>query len=191
MGHFSVLVVASDLDEVNRLLAPYDETDESLFEFVPVDGDVVEEARESLRRSVGSGNSNPDTSLEAWTMWERRGNVYGVTANPLEKYDYFVVGGRWQEALVLKPGREGLDISRSGYQMICYGNATSALAGDVDWEKTGPTFAWVDEAGWHASAEMGWWAVTRNEDQDYDRKFFDMVSGLDPAQRVYVVDCHV
>lgn len=54
------------------------------------------------------------------------------------------------------------------------------------------TFAYIDKEGkWHERAEMGWWAITTDENDNYDKDFWSFVTNLDPDQRVYVVDCHI
>jgi len=54
------------------------------------------------------------------------------------------------------------------------------------------TFAYVDTEGmWHEKAEMGFWAMTRNENEKYDKEFWEFIKSLDDEQRVYVVDCHI
>jgi len=54
------------------------------------------------------------------------------------------------------------------------------------------TFAFVDQNGkWNESAKMGFWAMTTNENDNYDKQFWEFVRSLNGEQRVYVVDCHI
>jgi hypothetical protein len=54
------------------------------------------------------------------------------------------------------------------------------------------TYAFIDlDGAWHETATMGWWAIETNVQDGYASEFWRFVEGLDPEQRVYVVDCHI
>lgn len=53
------------------------------------------------------------------------------------------------------------------------------------------TFAFVKDGVWHEKAEMGWFAVTCNEKQDWPEIFNDLLESVDDEETLTVVDCHI
>lgn len=54
------------------------------------------------------------------------------------------------------------------------------------------TFAYVDAAGaWHERAEMGWFAITSNPNDNYDQEWWKFVSEVPVDKTLYLVDCHI
>lgn len=54
------------------------------------------------------------------------------------------------------------------------------------------TFAFIDlEGKWNERAHMGWFAVTWDENPEYDSVWWQFIRSLPADQRVYVVDCHI
>jgi hypothetical protein len=52
-------------------------------------------------------------------------------------------------------------------------------------------YAFVDDEGdWHSQGSMGMFGMSINDNDSFDKAFWEFVNGLDPKQRVYVVDCH-
>lgn len=214
---------------------------------------------------------------------------YGRRTNANARWDWWLVGGRWDGLLMLKDGRDGQFGEPGvfgGQHRGEPGQASTALAGDVDWDgmrqeqldqtiekhrafhkalaeideaeltagstaydedgargdnaraafscerdycrailadrKTGSwrstfkelselyylseeqykdqfrhkalTFGFMDtEGGWNERGNMGWWGMVNEEEgiPDYDDAFWRFVASLPPAQRVWVIDCHI
>lgn len=54
------------------------------------------------------------------------------------------------------------------------------------------TFAYIDlDAKWNARADMGWFAMESDHNEDYHAAWRQFVRSLPAEQRVYVVDCHI
>lgn len=54
------------------------------------------------------------------------------------------------------------------------------------------TFAFIDENGdWHQKAQMGWWAMTSDPNDDYAEDFWQFIDRLPDDQMLFVVDCHI
>lgn len=54
------------------------------------------------------------------------------------------------------------------------------------------TFAFVTPQGqWVERGNMGWFAVVSDENDGYDKAWWDYVTSLPADQRLYVVDCHI
>jgi len=55
-------------------------------------------------------------------------------------------------------------------------------------------FAFVTEGHWVQRAQMGYWGLSRDPNEDYDAAFWTFVKELEessPEQRVYLVDAHI
>jgi hypothetical protein len=99
------------------------------------------------------------------------------TSNPHGEWDWWVIGGRWDRALVTKSGEK----------------VNETTAGELDLDATKPTFAVVHDGKWHEKGDMGWWAMVVDEkDQDvWDAEWRSLVSSLPLDARVTLVDAHV
>lgn len=55
-------------------------------------------------------------------------------------------------------------------------------------------YAYVDEDGWNAPGEMGWWGMSSDETKDrdrYDKEFSEYISNLPDDVLITMVDCHI
>ena len=80
------------------------------------------------------------------------------TYNPDSKWDWYSVGGRWSNWLVVKERNEDGSIIETNQADIH----------EIDWdymfEHDRVPFCFVDINGeWNEKGEMGWWGMTRNE----------------------------
>ena len=110
-------------------------------------------------------------------MIDKDGNLLS-TYNPNSKWDWYEVGGRWDGVLINKEGK----------------NTNIDYANQIDWDKTGVPFAFVEPNGvWHEKGEMGWWAMVSNEkEQDsWKEEFKNFIKDLDDEVEVTIVDCHI
>jgi hypothetical protein len=85
-------------------------------------------------------------------------------------WDWWDVGGQYENVLKLKGGVKGED---------------SALSGEVDWaamraEDDAPVWAFLDAEGLWYNADQG----------GFVEEFWKYVTGLSADQRVYICDCH-
>ena len=102
------------------------------------------------------------------------GNLWS-TYNPNSKWDWFVVGGRWDGVYPLRNGNQG-------------------LAEDLFQDGVEPTFAVLDQKGqWHERGHMGWWALVSDEmdEQAWNTKWWEIVKAADPKTPVWLVDVHI
>jgi hypothetical protein len=114
MSHFTVLVPASDMEELEATLLPYHEYEctgiEDYTEFVPADMTELQADYEQY----GDGRDF-DTFAKEWAGYHRNADgVWGRITNPNKKWDWWTVGGRWTGLLST--------------------NGDSPLASDVEWE---------------------------------------------------------
>jgi hypothetical protein len=175
MTHFVGLVVADSADEIAELLAPYDENWE-------VDEYFEALTPESLTRMADHYGIDPadlpalKAKVQDWVGHEavlkKDGTLgYMTTYNPASKWDWYVIGGRWDGMV---PGNR------------CQVSELKGHFVSDDGEEWTPAVL-VDNEGWHADKEYGWFGTDRPSDTpgvvaERLKKHAD--------RKVYVVDFH-
>lgn len=124
MSHFTVLVVGNDIE---KILAPYQEncgdTRLPFDEFVDTEDEDRKEYETDFD-SEGVVHTKRYSSFEKfesdWNEYERDSETgrYGYWQNPNAKWDWFSIGGRWENVLFLNNGN----------------TANQARFSDIDWE---------------------------------------------------------
>lgn len=206
MSHFTVLVVTESepsQDDLAAVLQPFHEfectgIDDEFVQSVSVTDeemggwqrhkDAYPEAEKYIADFCGysllRGDSDPDLGGDHKYGFARvaGGVVTEVVrrTNPNNKWDWWVVGGRWSGLLPTHTG----------------GGTNSAQVADIDLDalKGKRTFAVLSSDGkWHERGRMGWWAVVHDEQPEgewndwYDR----MLDRLPETAWLTVVDCHI
>ena len=103
MSHFTVAVIHKPDQDIEELLAPYDENKE----VEPYVRYTRQEAIDYARRNYKSAEGKTDE--ECWQMFaedeqtDEEGNILS-TYNPRSTWDWWTVGGRWRGMLRLKDG---------------------------------------------------------------------------------------
>lgn len=130
------------------------------------------------------------------------GNTWS-TYNPRSKWDWWRLGGRWPNSLVLAEGAHGQNGEPSWVFELASaedaaaalprpGVADAALASDVDWPNTEPTFALLDAAGeWHERGRMGWFGIVHAPVDDWEPQWRALVESIPANHTVAVVDVHI
>lgn len=99
------------------------------------------------------------------------------TYNPNSKWDWYTIGGRWNNYL----------------KTLSVETTNEDYASEIDWKDIIP-FAFVTPIGeWHERGEMGWWACVSNGKniEDWKSEFKEFLDNLDEDTIVTVVDCHI
>ena len=99
------------------------------------------------------------------------------TYNPNSKWDWYTIGGRWNNYLKTLSGE----------------TTNEDYASKIHWKDIIP-FAFVTPIGeWHERGEMGWWACVSNGKniEDWKSEFKEFLDNLDEDTIVTVVDCHI
>lgn len=115
------------------------------------------------------------------------------TYNPRSKWDWWALGGRWPNSLALMDGTSG-QAESIAEALPRAGVADAALACEVDWDKTEPTFALLDTAGeWHERGHMGWWGIVTDETpaDHWEQRWRSLTDLVPPDHTVAVVDVHI
>ncbi len=124
MSHFAVLVISKKKNEVDDLLAPFDENLEVESYVRTTREELLEEAkemRETLSKKTAEEKANflswqkaicnaitdeqlLDAYCEESDKFDEQGNLLS-TYNPNTQWDWYVVGGRWNNYLKTKNGQ--------------------------------------------------------------------------------------
>ena len=108
MSHFTVLVAANSLEELEAKLQPYHEYEctgikDQYVVFVEAD---MEEAQKEWGEQEADYDSF-DSFMEDWYGYELIDDKWGRHTNPNAKWDWWVIGGRWPDILLCKDGSKG------------------------------------------------------------------------------------
>lgn len=215
MSHFIGLVfVDTENNNIDDILAPFNEQDDNYCEFVDCTEEVEEEFAnlpEVDERNVGYPKDlahypTIESLAEDWFGYKNEDGRWGYLSNPNAKWDWWAEGNRWDGYIFGKDGRE-----------------CNCLAfDDIDWDKMlapvrktyenhkGETveyddnhipFCYVDMDGhWAEKGEMGWWAVVSNEKEpltwEMEVKGFikhvqEMPDNVRENILVYAIDFHI
>ena len=218
--HFAIAVFHDEEELVEDILAPYNENDTEFFSEFDVMGsvsDIRKELEQDAEMSFGPHSdrikevlTKSDKGVIRWFIEEKqysqRGDEYGYLYNPRAEWDWWVVGGRWNNYLVDKNG-----------------NATNTLlAKDFDFEKSLEAKKefwkkrWLDEEAeikenknlipWHTKepleeflskvewscygiAEYGDFIIY--DDSDEFMEEFNKRIKENPEKYITIVDCHM
>lgn len=149
---------------------------------------------------------------EDWNgnSWRKDENgVWAVysTYNPDSKWDWYCVGGRWNNAIKTKTGEfvnECLfdEIDFEPYPEECYeqktdwmGNPYKGLKDGIvyHYTKDDMPFCVVIDGIWYEKGEMGWWGMTSNEkgDDEWNGELEALLEKIPVDSLVYNVDFHI
>ena len=132
------------------------------------------------------------------------------TYNPNSKWDWYEIGGRWLNSLLIKnevKGIKGMPGLGSGYLINKnapdgYKWTNGAKIKEIEFKlmeelEEQPFYTWalVDEKGWNEQGKMGWWAMNDATDESTDsyvKKFNEYINNPDNQEKyITIVDCHI
>lgn len=103
MSHFVVAVFHEENQSVDELLAPYDEE----IKYAPYlkfsKQEAIDYVRKKYREMLDKSDQECWNLIAGWYISDRQGNLYS-NSNPNAKWDWWVIGGRWNNLLKLKDG---------------------------------------------------------------------------------------
>lgn len=185
MSHFTVIVAGDDVDAA---LAPFDEDISVEPYLASVEGEwkeAVQTAREWVdqqptdRRDwtdqdyldayYNEGEWKPARDGEGFERWS--------TYNPQAHWDWYVVGGRWENTL---PTRYG-------------GRVNECVAGDLDLDLLETPHALLVDGEWTEQGRMGWFGIVVSPvDEDaWAKQVTAALSSLPLQTKLTLVDCHI
>lgn len=107
---------------------------------------------------------------------DEKGNLYS-TYNPNSKWDWYEVGGRWNNCLTTKSGKK----------------VNEGCVSELKFAEDFVTFAVVLPNGkWYEEGEMGWWAMVSDKKEDWSETYkIRFLDTANPDWILTIVDCHI
>lgn len=173
MTHYLAMVVADSEDEVQEVLAKYDENIDVEPYFRPVD----------IKYMVESYNTTDIFQLKDMMQnWVGEEEViqdgvlgYMSTYNPLSKWDWNVIGGRWED--IVNQNIAKLNDIPGIFEGYCVSEGY-----DVYFPST-----LVTKDGWFSSKDWGWFGCYT----ELDKEEFDEQFKLNSDKNCFIVDLHI
>lgn len=206
MSHFTVTIVLPEAPKhrehaeqmVAELIAPYDENTtvepyKSYEKPLPENWQSLDRREmpwpySFLRDNAPDLDLTDNAAIAAWSKihWadepyeaDEQGLYRMSTYNPLSKWDWWVLGGRW----------DGF------YKLLDGTPANFARRSDIDAaEKRVQTYAVLAEGVWKSPGEMGWFGMsseTSEEQMDFDTWFQQFWDTMPPETWLAVIDAHI
>lgn len=186
MSHYSVAVITKtgDIDEIKKLLAPFDENLEVEPYVYMTKEDIIVYAKHMQRKYQDRidvtdpelANAKTDRDFYEWmhsdyATYDKDGNELS-TYNPNAKWDWWVVGGRWTRLLRRKNSSNRYNSLQLKYidptDFITYAILT------IDGE-------WISPA-----------SIEENfNEAEWDKEYKNYFAHVNPDYYVTIVDCHI
>ncbi len=179
MTHFKAFVIGEDAEEqlglfdMNTIVPRYmvrkltQEDKQTVLDYYKEGNDF----EEVYSRHGEQWNRNRYVKDSAGVWW--LSSVY----NPDGMWDYHILGGRWEDSLVLKNGQ----------------TADCAQKGEIDWNKTSRScFVFVRGNEWHAQGEVLCFGCSIDEysDEEWGEIVWEMLDELADDTLISVYDLH-
>lgn len=138
----------------------------------------IEECRRNLEQLR---SMTPEQKYQDHLKYHEHFNDLGEpisTYNPDSKWDWYVIGGRWDGWINDKEtsGESALDNTATTDEAIARDKIPHAII--------------TPDGEWHENGQMGWWAIllTENENWDSDAR---AILALYSGHRLVIVDAHI
>jgi hypothetical protein len=118
-----------------------------------------------------------DEYLRYHEQFNERGQPVS-TYNPDSKWDWFVIGGRWDGWI------NDLDTSRESFA------DNTALTDEAIAREKIPHAIITPDGQWHERGQMGWWAMLLTENENWEQEARALLASY-PGHRVTIVDAHI
>ena len=145
MSHFTVAVFSHSIDEIDELLAPYNE---------------VVDADSTFAEFVEDDDGKFDETFQKKGYWH----------NPDARWDWYTIGGRWRGHLKLLPGKSGTygpGYTEEERKNLDPGRCDSALVSDCDLSR--------DEAAYQRALRFWEVAVEKKPMTEEEKKQFIVI----------------
>lgn len=111
------------------------------------------------------------------------------TYNPKSKWDYWVIGGRWNGEIRNAPRDDGVgfNFGEEFHQL----SENIIRVKELD-HKLVPFAVVTPDGNWHERGKMGWWAMVRDEkpDDDWENEVMKLIQSHQDCWAIGV-DCHI
>lgn len=212
MSHFSVAVITKGnptITELENILFPYHEYDFDMpyeylqFHSYSKDEDVKKEY-ESADIPWKTKYKTYEEFLIEWygARFDDVAQDYGYWYNPNAKWDWWEVGGRWNNKLTIADGQTLKSVNSARIKNLLLETESylekhyKSQEEYADLESLFYTHAVVDKDGdWHEKGEMGWFGVSSEDEKqaadwkrNYKERFLD---NADEDDWITIIDCHI
>lgn len=231
MSHFSVMIIETKEVSLKERLAPFDEnkevdeylkgkvSDDELSSFrkhyTGLDSPDYSKSKvngEYPKRDMSAHKNLSDHDLYVkfgsdWNgcCWRFENGVFNKysTYNPLSKWDWYEIGGRWAGMLAIKDGVEFTPPNFSwGWskkkkaEVLKLRKSDTAKKKDIDLDSSDiETFAVIKDGEWFEKGTMGWFGVsseTNKEATNWSLEFYNrFIKDLPDDAVITIVDCHI
>ena len=213
MSHYAVLVLHKEDQNIDTLLAPYDENLEVEPYLKLTNDEAIIKAKEEYDNCTEQELIKNYAEDFGYILLSD--GLYS-TYNPNSKWDWYQIGGRfngifelteeeknkirrwWEINIYDAPLKEGEEKDKYlFYNPKYYERRYKDAETDIKIQETIKFFAVITPDGkWHAPSNMGWWACTDGEPEDelkWDLEFYDrfIEPNLNSDLICTVVDCHI
>lgn len=230
MSHYTVAVIHKDNNDLDTILEPFCEEveeDSPYREFsIEVEAGKEEEYRkEELKGKYWEKLENYDKvknfkkipvedfmRQHSGYKIDESGN-WGYFHNPNAKWDWFVIGGRWENMLVTKDGElcnsaviKDIDFAEMGgkqkemaeKQWEEYGKELSGTKSEyINKQGVFITHAILINGEWLESGRMGWFGMntaTKEKEDTWEKEYSKLLEKFikeNPNDMLTIVDCHI
>lgn len=199
----AVISNSGEYDEIAGLLAPFDEeleiekyvcrTKEDIIEAGKAVQKSIWEAAEKgidVRKDLGINTEMDHVAFQKLLAAETDEEYYELEVdktaeldeegnelsyyNPNAKWDWWQIGGRWDDLLA---GEESVQLQ------------------DIDKYEDFTTYAVLTPDGeWLAPGDVGWFGsstATEEEEESWDKNYKELINSFDPSLYITIVDCHI
>ncbi|MBA7647681.1 hypothetical protein ES703_55459 [subsurface metagenome] len=199
MSHFNCLVIHKEEQNIDELMAPYSE-ELKIKPYIRETKDKCYkkylQARRDARDKPGSFFAKKQKEeadiigmsferFKEWywgegRIWDKEGNLL-TTYNPNSRWNYYTVGGSWENLLPRKKGAK----------------CNSCLITEVDWKKPIIIYAVVTPGGkWHSRGKMLYFGIsdeTEEKAKDWKLNFYDHFIKTHLSSEFFgtILDCHI
>ena len=194
MSHANLLVILKKDEDLDEVLAPYDENNAEYFEFEDQTEDLLKVYKDEIENGAKEGKTAKEV-LDDCGYVEREGR-FGIEGNPKGYWDWWVIGGRWESYLKLNKELRDLaavsELSEDGtHCSICRRKDFDYEGQKKDQEDAPLFFAIVKDGEWYGSADLGWFGTTSNEQQGWAATEERLLKECDPEDLLVLVDYHI
>lgn len=208
MPYFTLMVIGENAE---NQLAPYSENidvPEYQKEIVP-----DEDKKDFIDFYVEKDSANSGLTFEE--LYDKHGddwnskswkNVDGVlwqtsTYNPIPKWDWYKLGGRWAGSIHLKETVSNYEKPSFSYgwdqdsknEVLAEKRTDSAIKKDIKNIDELSTFAVLKDSEWYERGKMGWFGMAHNEmdKKEWDKKLKELINSLPDDTLISIYDCHI
>lgn len=166
--------------------------------------EVFEKFAECYEENGEDWNDNSWKLNEETGIWEEFSKY-----NPDSKWDWYSIGGRWNQGIKTKSGENvnacflgEIDWSPFKPEDYCKeakkdlsGKEYYPLKDGVNWHFTSESvpFCVIIDGDWYERGQMGFWACVANEKdtKSWNEEFMELIKNLPENSEVYNVDFHI